>query len=112
MERDKPKSGLTFVLILFLGITGALALYFYENFLNTDFFMPGVEIGGIPVQGYNLEAAKTAVSLGINEMYATPVSFYKDDYRQESKLGDLCLPIDAGKIVESCLLYTSDAADE
>lgn len=101
MERDKLKSGLTFVLILFLGITGALALYFYENFLNTDFFMPGVEIGGIPVQGYNLEAAKTAVSLGINEMYATPVSFYKDDYRQESKLGDLCLPIDAGKIVES-----------
>jgi vancomycin resistance protein YoaR len=101
LERDKLKSGLTFVLVLFLGISGALALYFYENFLNPDFFMPGVEIGGIPVQGYNLEAAATAVSSGINEMYATSVSFYKDDYRQETKLGDLCLPIDAGKIVES-----------
>ncbi|PKM76045.1 MAG: hypothetical protein CVU90_14510 [Firmicutes bacterium HGW-Firmicutes-15] len=101
MERDKLKSGLTFVLVLFLGITGALALYFYENFLNTDFFMPGVEIGGIAVQGYNQEAAAKAVSLAIDEMYATPVSFYKDDYSQEIKLGDLCLPIDAGKIVES-----------
>ncbi len=101
MEKDKLKSGLIFVLVLFLGITGALALYFYENFLNTEFFMPGVEIGGIPVQGYNQEVAAKAVSIAINEMYAAPVSFYKDDYKQESKLGDLCLPIDAGTIVES-----------
>jgi vancomycin resistance protein YoaR len=101
LERDKLKSGLTFVLVLLLGITGAVALYFYENFLNTDFFMPGVEIAGISVQGYSQEGAAKAVGIAVNEIYATPVSFYKDDYRKESKLGDLCLPIDAIEVVES-----------
>ncbi|MDD4803100.1 MAG: VanW family protein [Syntrophomonas sp.] len=101
MERDKLKSGLTFVLVLFLGIAGAVALYFYENFLSNDLFMPGVEIGGISVQGYDRNAAAKAVEMGVKEIYATPVIFFKDDYQQENKLGELCFPINATEIVDS-----------
>jgi vancomycin resistance protein YoaR len=101
LERDKLKSRLTFALVLLLGITGAFAWYVYKNYINTDFFVPGIEIGGIAVQGNNLEAAAKAVSLGINEMYAAKVSFHNENYSHESKLGDLCLPVDAVKIVES-----------
>ena len=101
MEKNRFKTGLAFVVVLFLGISGALSLYFYKNFIATDLFMPGVEIGGIAVQGYNVEDAASTVSQAINETFATPVTFYKDDYKYESTLGGLCLSLDVAKIVES-----------
>ena len=63
--------------------------------------MPGVEIGGILVQGYNLEEAATAISQGLFEFNNTSVTFYKDDYTYNTSIGGLCPPIDVGLLIES-----------
>jgi len=101
LEQNKLKSGMAYALVLLLGISGAFSYYLYDQYINTDYFLPGVEIGGIPVQGYNLEEAATAISQAIFAMNAASVTFYKDDYIYQTKLGDLCSPIDPGKIAES-----------
>ena len=101
MEQNKIRSRLVYVLVLLLGISVVSTFYLYQKYANSPSFASGVEIGGIPVQGCDQEKAIAAVNQGITEFYATTVTFYKDDYSYESKLGDLCLIIDAGNIVQS-----------
>jgi vancomycin resistance protein YoaR len=101
LESDKLKSRLALLFALFLCISGALALYSYEKFLNSDLFAPGVEIGGIAVQGKSVDDAVKAIDLVVNKMYAAKVAFYHENYSGEFKLADLCQPINTSEIVKS-----------
>jgi vancomycin resistance protein YoaR len=101
LDINKLKSGRVYALLFFLGIGAILGCYYYSQFTNSERFAAGVEIGGIPVQGYDQQQAAEAVNQGLSVMYAVRVTFYKDDYEQETKLGDLCIPLDAASIVES-----------
>lgn len=101
MENQKIKSVLLYSLVSFLVISGLFACFIYVRVVNTGTFAPGVEIGGVSVQGESLEEAAEAISRNISGLLASRVTFYKDDYVYETRLGDLCLPIDAGEIVQT-----------
>lgn len=100
MENSKLKSGLIYGLVLLLVAVGGLS-YISVKVIGSNHFAPGVEIGGISVQGKNLDEAAITINQAISETYATRIAFYKEDYKYETKLGDLCLPIDARQVVQS-----------
>lgn len=100
MENKKLKSGLTYGLVLLI-ILGGLSCYIYTKVINNERFAPGVEIGGISVQGNNNDEAVATINQAVSEIYAAGITFYKEDYKYESKLGDLCIPIDARQVVQS-----------
>ena len=60
MENKKLKSGLVYGLISLLLVLGGLSCYIYAKIINNDRFAPGVEIGGISVQGNSLDEAEAA----------------------------------------------------
>jgi len=88
-------------MIVLLVLMGGLSCYVYAKTLNSDRFAPGVEIGGIAVQGNTLDEAVAAIDQSVSEIFATNLTFYKDDYKYESKLSDFCLPIDSRQVVQS-----------
>jgi hypothetical protein len=96
----KIKKGLLYLLVVLAGILSAIAIYYYHNIYNLQSFMPGVRIAGVPVQGYNMEQAESAVGQRLTELGSVSVTFFKDDYSYQCKLSDLCMPLDAAKIVE------------
>jgi len=101
LENNKLKSGLVYGLISLLLVLGGLSCYVYVKIMNNDCFAPGVAIGGISVQGNSLDEAEAALNHGIEAIYATGVTFYKEDYQYQTKLGELCLPIDSRQVVQS-----------
>lgn len=110
MEQNNKRARLLYILVLLLGIVLVATFYLYRNINNSTTFAYGVEIGGIPVQGFSLDGANQAVKEGIDEFAATTVTFYKDDYSLESKLGDLYVEVDALPIVQS--VWQSEADRE
>ncbi len=100
MESKRLRTVGILLLPILLFTSGAF-IFFYEVKINGDYFSPGVEIGGISIQGYNLEEAATAISQALFEFNNSSVTFYKDDYIYTTKLGELYSPIDVGLIVET-----------
>ncbi len=103
MENNKLKSGLVYGLISLLLVLGGLSCYIYVKIINNDRFAPGVEIGGISVQGNSPDEAEAALNRGIDAIDAAGVTFYKEDYQYQTKLGELCLPIDSRQVVQAAL---------
>ncbi len=101
LEKEQLKKGLALLLLLGLVVSGALAWSFYERFIKTELFIPGVKIGGVSVQGKNQDEAVELVNTAVDEMHAAQVSFYHENYSHSTRLGNLALPIDAGQIVQS-----------
>jgi len=97
LNRDKLKSGLIFISLVVLGTIAAVSLYFFKA-TGMAAFLPGVSIGGVPVGGLNLEQARVLLGRNIDEVFASHVTFYKDDYTYTCSLGELCLPLDAAQI--------------
>lgn len=101
MEANNLRSWWVYALLSFLAVILVGGNYVYYNFIHSERFLPGVEIGGIPVQGYDRQQATEALKIGLPAVYKVRVTFNKDDYKQETTLGDLCTPVDAAGIVES-----------
>jgi len=98
----KKKPGLLMmVLLMVLGIIAAVGTIGCNPLLESSQFMPGIEIGGIPVQGMNPPQAALAVEKAINSTYAQEVTFFKDDQEITFKLGDLCQKTDTEALVNS-----------
>ncbi|MEQ8237066.1 MAG: VanW family protein [Syntrophomonadaceae bacterium] len=102
MSALKNKPGfLTIALLMVLFITGALGIVGCDPLLESSQFMPGVEIGGIPVRGMNPPQAVLALEKGIGSFYAQEITFYKDDQEFTFKMGDLCQKTDTEALVNS-----------
>lgn len=84
-------------LVVVIGIT-CFGMYYW--FSSSTTFAAGVEIGGSLVEDYSREQAAAAVGKSLEEFYATKVTFYKDDYKLESRMGDLCQQASALEIVD------------
>jgi vancomycin resistance protein YoaR len=78
-----------------------LGYYLYVSLLHPDKFLSDVQIGGIPVRGYDRVQAVAALDGALAKMKSIPVSFYKDDYKYEAQLADLITPVDIDSLVES-----------
>ncbi len=81
-------------------VIGFTCLGMYYWFSSSKTFAAGVEIGGVLVEDYSKEQAVAALGKSLEEFYAAKVTFYKDDYSLESKMGDLCEPASALEIVD------------
>jgi len=96
----KKKPGLLMVVLLVvLGIVGMAGIIGCNPLLESSQFMPGVEIGGIPVQGMNPPQAVLAVEKGIGSLFDQEVTFFKDDQTFTFKLRDLCQMPDTEALV-------------
>lgn len=99
MTKQNVKSRFIIVLVLLMGIAAAVLLYFYQMFYRSECFLPGVKVATVTVQGYSREQAEQAILYQLDKVYATPVTFYNSDYTYETTLEDICLPLDAGQII-------------
>lgn len=98
MTRDKLKLTGIFALFLLFGSALALLIYFAQVFNRTE-FLPGVEIAGISVRGYNQEQACDAVQKLVDQADNTEILFYKDDYLYHTKLSNLREAVDVQQLV-------------
>lgn len=88
MISDTLKRGLVYVLVVTAGIAAALVLYFYQFFYQTDHFLPGVTIASMPVGGQDRNEVVYDLEAHWNDLYQAPVTFYYQDYRYTTTLGN------------------------
>lgn len=100
MTKDRFKSVGLMVLALFLGISLAVILYFYQVLYKADYFLPGVKVASIAVQGYSREESAGLIENWLKNIYDTPVRFNHGDYTYESKLRKLCLAVDTEELID------------
>jgi len=93
LARERIKTSIFFSLILLLGIVSAGAIYFYQVFYKSPYFMPGVKIASTTVAGYTTEQAVSRLKQDLEECNKTPVIFYYQGYSFTSKLEELSYPI-------------------
>lgn len=98
MEK-KFRRGIFITLISICGIMAALALYLYKDY-GTSNFLPGAYIGVVAVQGQSMEEAAELLNAEVEQIYNTPVRFYKDDYSKQIQLGDICEPLNLKEQVQ------------
>lgn len=99
MTSSQFKRGLTYVLVVFMGITAALILYFYQFFYQTDHFLPGVTIASVPVGGQDRQEAVAGLEKYWDSAYKTPVLFIYQDFRYITTIGDLCRKMDTQAVI-------------
>jgi len=95
----KWKSAVTYILIILLGVSAALVVYFYQIFYKSDQFLPGVQIASVSVSGYDRSGAARLLDAEIKYLYDTPLSFHYRDYRYDTRLGEVVKPPDPNKII-------------
>ncbi len=95
----KWKSLIIYILIILMGVNAALFLYFYQIFYKSDQFLPGIQIASINVSGYDKHSATDLLKAELNYLSDTPVSFYYQDYRFDTRLGEILEPLDPSEIV-------------
>lgn len=99
MIQVKWKSIITYILVILLGVSAALVIYFYQIFYKSDQFLPGVKIASTSVSGYDRHDATYLLNTEFKHLFDTPLSFYYQDYRYETRLGEVIKPLDPDKIV-------------
>lgn len=99
MIQVKWKSMITYILIILLGVSAALIVYFYQIFYKYDQFLPGVQIASVSVSGYDQEGAAHLLDAELNYLFDTPLSFHYQDYRYDTRLGEVIKPLDSNKII-------------
>jgi len=95
----KWKSMITYILVILLGVSAALIVYFYQIFYKSDQFLPGVQIASISVSGYDQNDAAHLLDAEFKYLYDTPLSFHYRDYRYDTRLGEVVKPTDPNKII-------------
>ncbi len=99
MIQVKWKSAVTYVLIILLGVSAAVVVYFYQIFYKSDQFLPGVQIASMSVSGYDRYGAAHLLDAEFKYLYDTPLSFHYQDYRYDTRLGEVVKPPDPNQIV-------------
>lgn len=99
MIQVKFKSIVIYVLVLVLGISAALVLYFYQIFYKSNHFLPGVHIATINVSGYDQNGAADLLAAEFGYLADTGVSFHYQNYRYETRLAELIQLPDTHNIV-------------
>lgn len=99
MIQVKWKSIIIYILVILVGINAALALYFYQIFYKSDYFLPGVQIASVSVSGYDQDGATDLLKAELNYLSDTTLSFRYRDYRYDTRLGEVVKPPDPKKIV-------------
>ncbi len=84
------------LVILALVVTGSMAFFY---FYHLTYFLPGVYIASIPVEGKDREEVCALVKQWIDELYAVSVTFSADQYKYQTYLGDICVPVDVEQAV-------------
>lgn len=87
---NKLKTTLLYLLIFLIGILSAILLYFFQNFHNVNYYLPGVHIADFSVEGYTEEEAIQELSDKIDYYLDMPIHFFYNDYSYMTKLGDIC----------------------
>lgn len=100
MKKEYLKSGLIFIVLVSLGVLAAVMLYFAKYF-HADYFMPGVVIGGIQVEGSTVEEAESLLNKELERVYKLPVVFYHGEYEEVTTLHKLCQPVNVHGVVTS-----------
>lgn len=98
---NKIKITLLYTLIIIVGILSALLLYFYQNFYRSDYYLPGVHIASLPMQGYSKEEAALLLNDHINDYLSSQVIFFTDEYKYETQLKNLCYNPPVKEIIEN-----------
>lgn len=101
MEKKKFNAVFIYGLVILLVIMGGFGCYVYNKAFDSSKFAPGVQIGGISVQGKTLNEAVAAVDQGATALSAASITFFKDDYEYNTKLASICLPMDSQQAVQS-----------
>ncbi len=101
MKREYIKPGIILIVLVSLGVLAAVTLYFVKYFYLTEDFMPGVLIGGIRVEGCTADEAETLLKQEMDRIYNLPVTFYYEDYEEETNLLTLCKPVNAHMLVQA-----------
>lgn len=99
MIQLKWKSIIIYVLIILVGISAALILYFYQMFYKSQQFLPGVYISNVNISGYDQQGATDLLQAEMEQLSHIPCSFNFQDYTYETKMGDLVQLPDARKVV-------------
>ena len=100
MTNNKIKITLLYTLIIIVGILSALLLYFYQNFYRADYYLPGVHIASISVEGYSKEEAAILLDEHINNFLDSKVVFFTDEYVYETQIRNLCFKPSVKEIIE------------
>jgi vancomycin resistance protein YoaR len=99
LSKSRIQFALVFIMVLMIGISAAVLLYFYHLFYQTEYFLPGVTIASVPVEGYNTEQAINILERELLEQYKKEVVFFYGDKEFTIKLSQICLPIDTEEVV-------------
>ncbi|MEA4924016.1 MAG: VanW family protein [Syntrophomonadaceae bacterium] len=99
MEKKKFNTVFIYGVVILLLAMGGLGCYIYNQALDSSRFAPGVQIGGISVQGKTLNEAVAAIDQVVAELNAASLTFYKDNYEYNNQLGNICLPVDSQQVV-------------
>ncbi|MDD3852545.1 MAG: VanW family protein [Syntrophomonadaceae bacterium] len=86
--------------LVVLGIICALIIYFYQIFYESDYFLPGVQIASVEVEGLTREQATDKLNALIDESYQRPLMFYYQEYGYPTLLNKVSQRQDPAAMVE------------
>ncbi len=101
MKKEDIKSRWVSGVLIFLGIMAGITLFVMKSYSYDEKFLPGVLIGGIPVEGTTVVEASNLLSRELEQVYSQPIIFYYDNYEEKSELNALCRPVDIYKLVQN-----------
>ncbi|MGI5911934.1 MAG: VanW family protein [Syntrophomonadaceae bacterium] len=99
MFQVKFKTFIVYAMLVLLGISIALFLYFYQIFYKSQRFLPGVYISSVNVTGYDVNKAVELLKIESDKMFNTPVTFYCGDYQDNYTLKEITITPDFEQIV-------------
>ncbi|MDD2510600.1 MAG: VanW family protein [Syntrophomonas sp.] len=99
MAKGKVKTTIVFSLILLLGIASAGAMYFFQVFYKSPYFLPGVKIASTKVGGYTSKQAVSRLQQDLDAYKNIPVVFYYQDHSFENTLAEISYAIDYEDVV-------------
>ncbi len=86
--------------LVVLGIVCALVIYFYQIFYESDYFLPGVQIASVEVEGLTRQQATDKLNELIDELYQRPLMFYYQEYNYPTLLNKVSQRQDPVAMVE------------
>ncbi len=90
LAKDSIKTTLIFLLIVVIGVLCALSLYFYQIFYKSDYYLPGVQVNNLVIEGLNRQDATQLMENSIDNYLNTILIFSNNNYQYEVKLNQLC----------------------
>lgn len=94
MTKRQWKLTLVYVAVVLVGVSAAVAAYFYQMFYRSDRFLPGVEIASIQVSGQDRMQAAQKLDAHLQSVYQQQIIFFHNDYTYYVDLNHLCAPVD------------------